>query len=139
MANFSTIRAKIKANLDTIAELGFVADFHDANLTDFPAATFDLSLADSEFITNKENLRTMTYEIVLYQEVEVLGLAEAKDLLDALAIKVIDLFETDFNLGGEVDWCQPLVGPRGQFKSPIGQVFFQTLTLECKFSKLVIT
>ena len=139
MANFSTIRAKIKAILDTITELGFVADFHDANLTAFPAATFDVSVADSEFITNKENLRTITFEIVLYQEVEVLGLAEAKDLLDALAIKVIDAFETDFNLGGEVDWCLPLVGPRGQFESPVGQLFFQTLTIECKFSQLVIT
>jgi len=139
MADFSTIRVKIKAILDAITELAFVSDFHDGDITGYPAATFDVSLADSEFITNKENLRTITYEIVLMQEIETLGLSEAKDLLDALAIKVIDAFETDFNLGGEVDWCNPLVGPRGQFESPSGQVFFQTLTLECRFSKLVIT
>ncbi len=139
MADFATIRDAIKANLDTIAELEFVSDFHDPNITGYPSATFDVSQADSEFLTNKENIRTLTYEIVLMQEIEVLGLAEAKDLLDNLAIKVIDKFETDFNLGGEVDWCRPLVGPRGQFESPNGQVFFQTLSLECKFTKLVIT
>ncbi len=139
MADFATIRNAIKANLDTIAELKFVSDFHDGNITGYPAATFDVSLADSEFLTNKENIRTITYEIVLMQEIETLGLAEAKDLLDNLAIKVIDKFETDFNLGGEVDWCRPLVGPRGQFESESGQVFFQTLSLECKFTKLVIT
>lgn len=139
MANFATIRVKIKANLDTIPELGFVADFHDPNITAYPAATFDVALEDSEFLTNKENIRTITYEIVLLQELKVLGLAGAKDLLDDLAIKVIDKFETDFNLGGEVDWCIPLVGPRGQFDSPNGQVFFQTLSIQCKFTKLVIT
>ncbi len=139
MADFVTIRDAIKANLDTIAELEFVADFHDPNITGYPAVTFDVSLADSEFLTNKENLRSITYEIVLMQEIKTLGLAESKDLLDNLAIKVIDKFETDFNLGGEVDWCRPLIGPRGQFGTGDGQVFFQTLSLECKFTKLVIT
>ena len=139
MPDFISIGEKIKANLDAIAELSFVGDFHDADITGYPAATFDISDDDSEFLTNKENIRTITYQIVLYQEVENLGLAESKDLLSAVAIKVIDKFESDFNLGGEVDWCIPLGGPRGQFDSPNGQVYFQTLSLQCRFSKLVIT
>ncbi|KKM78983.1 hypothetical protein LCGC14_1354500 [marine sediment metagenome] len=139
MADFTSIRTKVKANLDAIAELEFVSDFHDADIEGYPAATFDISLEDSEFLTNIENLRTVTFEIVLYQELKTLGLSEAKDLLDKVAIAVVDKFEIDFTLSGEVDWCIPLAGPRGQFESPNGQVFFQTLALQCRFRKQVIT
>ena len=138
MATFSSIRVKIKEKLDGIAELGFVADFHDPDLTSFPAATFDISEETSEFKTNKENFRTISYTIVLYQEIKTLGLSEATGLLDAVADKVVLAFEKDFSLGGEVQICTPLAGPRGQFDSPSGAVVFQQLTLQCSFLFLAI-
>ena len=136
MATFSSIRAKIKAILDGLSELSFVADFHDPNLTGFPAATFDVSEEEGAFLTNKENLRTITYTVVLYQEIKVIGLSDAKRILDATADAVINAFESDFNLGGEVDWCIPLAGPRGQFEGPHGAVMFQQLNLQCRFTTL---
>lgn len=136
MATFSSIRAKIKALLDGITELAFVADFHDPNLAGFPAATFDVSDEEGEFLTNKENLRVITYQIVLYQEIEVAKLDDAKRILDVVADAVIDAFENDFNLGGEVDWCLPLAGPRGQFDAANGKVMFQQLSLQCRFTIL---
>ena len=139
MATFTSVRAKVKAVLDTIAELGFVADFHDPNITSYPAATFDISDEASTFLTNKENLRTISFQIILYQELKTLGLSEAKDLLDAVADAVVLVFEKDFSLGSEVDWCIPLAGPRGQFESPSGAVLFQQLTLQCNFSFLAQT
>ena len=138
MATFTSIRTKVKAKLDTVAELAFVADFHDPNIKGYPAATFDVSDETSAFLTNKENLRTITFQIILYQEIKTLGLAETTGLLDAVADKVILAFEKDFSLGGEVQWCIPLAGPRGQFESPSGAVLFQQLTLQCNFSFLAI-
>lgn len=136
MATFTSIRAKIKTLLDGITELAFVADFHDPNLTGFPAATFDVSDEEGEFLTNKENLRTITYTIVVYQEIKIIKLSDAKRILDVVADKIINTFENDFNLGGEVDWCIPLAGPRGQFEASNGTVMFQELNLQCRFTIL---
>lgn len=136
MATFTSIRAKIKTLLDGITELSFVADFHDPNLKGFPAATFDVSDEEGEFLTNKENLRSITYTIVIYQEVDVIKLDDAKRILDVVADKIVIAFEDDFNLGGEVDWCIPLAGPRGQFEADNGTVMFQELNLQCRFTIL---
>ena len=137
MASFASIRTKIKAVLDSITELSVVKDFHESNLDGFPAATFDVSSNEGEFLTNRENLRTIAYTIVIYQEVTVKTPSEAKDILDVVADKVVETFESqtlgNFDLGGEVEWCIPLVGPRGQFQSPNGLVMFQELSLQCKF------
>ncbi len=136
MATFTSVRAKIKALLDGITELAFVADFHDPNLKGFPAATFDVSDEEGEFLTNKENLRTIIYTIVIYQEVDVIKLPDATRILDVVADKIINAFENDFNLSGEVDWCTPLAGPRGQFEAANGTVLFQELTIQCRFTIL---
>ena len=136
MATFSSIRAKIKTLLEGITELAFVSDFHDPNLTGFPAATFDVSEESGTFLTNRENLRVITYQIVIYQEIKVIGLNDAKRILDVAADAIINAFENDFNLGGEVDWCIPLAGPRGQFEATAGAVMFQQLNLECRFTIL---
>ena len=137
MATFISVRDKITAILNGVAKLAFVADFHDPNLTGFPAATFDITEETGEFITNKENLRTITYQIVLYQEIKRRGLDDAQRILDGVAIDVIDAFENDFNLGGEVEFCLPVGGGRGQFESSAGATFFQVLNLQCKFVKLI--
>lgn len=139
MATFVSIRAKVKGVLDGVTKLAFVEDFHDTNLKGFPAATFDVADEDAEFLTNKENLRTVTFEIVLWQELKGRGKDEAKRILDEVAIDVIDAFENDFNLGGEVDWCLPLAGGRGQDGSGSGAVFFQQLNLQCRYKQLVTT
>jgi len=137
MATFTSVRAKIKTLLESIAEIAFVADFHDPNLEGFPAVTFDVSDEDGEFLTNKENLRTITYAIVIYQEIKVIKLPDATRILDVVADKIIEAFENDFNLTGEVDWCMPLAGPRGQFEASNGTVLFQELTLQCRFTILI--
>ncbi len=136
MATFISIRAKVKALLDGISDFSFVSDFHDGKITGFPAVTFDISDETSEFLTNKENLRTVTFEIVIQQEVKVAGLDKAKRIVDQASLAVMDAFANDFSLGGEVDWCTPLAGPRGQFEGPSGSVFFQQLNLECRFTFL---
>ena len=137
MATFATLRAKILSILQGITSLAFVYDFHNSNLEGYPSATFDVSDNSGEFLSNKENLRQITYNIVLYQETKIKGLDTATSLLDTIADEVITAFETNFNLDGEVDWCIPLLGPRGQFQSPLGLVLFQELRLQCRFAVVV--
>lgn len=131
---FGTIRAKIKAKLTTVSELAFVYDFHRAELEGYPAATFDVSDSSNDFLTNQDNLRTYTFLIVLYQETTIKGLDEATNLLDTLADKVVDTFEQDETLGGVVNWCNPLTGPRVAFETPQGLVITQQLSLKCNIA-----
>jgi len=138
MADFKSIRAVIKTKLVGISGFAFVADFHDPNITAYPAVTFDIQEEQAEFLTNKENLRTIIYNIVIYQEIKARGIEDAKRIVDERATEVIDAFATDFSLGGEVDWCTPLTGPRGQFEATGGAVFFQQLNIECRFSFLTV-
>ena len=136
MATETTIRAAIKAKLDAITELAFVNDKLDENITGFPAAIFDLVSEDNIFLTNKENLKTMVFNIVIYQEIGTLGKDDAKRILDVTVNKVVDAFDNDFNLGGEVDWCIPVRGDRGQANTSSGAAYGQELQISCRFTKL---
>jgi hypothetical protein len=135
MASFSTIRAKIKTALTSITELVFVYDYHEPNLGGYPSVTFDVAENSGAFLTNKENMRTISFDIVIYQEITVKGLDEATNILDTAADKIVTVFEspTYGDLQSEVDWCIPLAGPRGTFQSPQGLVLFQRLSLQCRF------
>ena len=136
MATFVSIRTKIKAILDGISGFDFVSDFHDVDLTSFPAVTFDIGQESGSFLTNKENQRKVTFNIIIYQEVTTAGLDKAKRIVDERTLEVIDAFANDFSLSGEVDFCTPLAGQRGQFDAGHGKVFFQQLDLECNFTFL---
>jgi len=138
MATFVSIRAKVKAKLDAITEFAFVQDFHETDLTGFPAVTFDIASETGTFLTNKENQRKLVFNIIIYQEITSAGLNKAKRIVDERSLQVIDAFANDFSLGGEVDFCTPLAGQRGQFDAGHGKVFFQQLDLECTFTFLTV-
>ncbi len=128
-----SIRGKVKTLIDGLSGFGFTSDFHDPNITGFPAITFDIGEQRSVFLTNKENLRSIIFNIIIYQELKNKGLSEAKRIVDERVEVVINAFANDFSLASEVDWCTPLEGNRGQFLSPNGELFFQQLNVECKY------
>ena len=136
MATLVNLRAKIKSELSGISNLQAVHDYHEPNIKGYPAVTFDVSDEASEFLTNKENLEVVTYQIVIYQEIAVAGLNEAKRILDNTADAIKDVFRNNYNLDGVVDYCTPLIGTRGQFENPSGTIMFQQMTLNCYFTKL---
>jgi hypothetical protein len=137
MATFATIRSAINTKLQTVVGTGkpLVAayDYHEANLPGYPSATFALSDNDGEFLTNRDNLRTYTYQIFIYQEITVAGLDTAEGILDTAADAVIAAFEADQTLGGVVDWCRPMTGSRQTFETPQGLVRVQQLALRCLY------
>ena len=137
MPSFASLRTAVAAKLATVTQLAYVYDHHAANLEGYPACTFDVSDSSNEFLTNKDNLRTITFKLVVYQETKVKGLDLATGILDATVDAIISAFENDFALAGAVDWCEPLNGPRNQLQTPNGIVIAQELSLKCFYSSAV--
>jgi len=136
-ATFSTIRVKIKSELEEITDIANVFDHHRAELDGYPAITFDVSDQENDFLTNAENIRMFSFLIIIYQETTIKTLDQATDLLDNVADQVMDKFESNFSLDGTVVWCNPLVGARQMFETPQGLVVTQQMTLKCNFDVLV--
>ena len=137
MAGFTSIRAKIKAKLDTISELAFVFDHHRDVVDGFPVAIFDIIESDNEFLTNAENLRQYTFAIMVYAETETKSVKEATDILDTVSDSIVTAFESDVTLGGEVDWCLALTGTRDEFDTPQGSAIGQELIISCNVAVAV--
>lgn len=131
---FNTIRTAIKALLDTVSGSGqpvvAVYEYHESNLSGFPAITFDISDVTNDFLTNAENVRRYSWKVYIYQQIsEVVPLADAVEILDATADAVINAIEQNLTLSGAVDYCRPVVGPRNFAQSTQGEALIQELTL----------
>ena len=143
-ATIETIRAKIKSELEGVIVDGspafaVVYDYHESNFDGYPVATFDLSNNEDDFLTNKENLRAYSFQIVAFQETKIIvgGLKAATKFLDKVAQEVIKKFESNETLDGIVHWCSPVSGPRQMFDTPQGLVVAQLMTLRCHSADLV--
>jgi len=150
-ANFTTVRAALKAKIATVTDFtdpdtGVVRvdDFHRAELLGYPSCTFDVSDNSDDFLTNVDNMRTITYQIVIYQEVNgVGGLEQATTNLDLVTDKVIAAIESDYQLANGstpvVDWCDAVnVGKRTQFTHLNGLVLAQELSVKANYSVLIV-
>lgn len=131
---FNTIRTAIKTLLTTLVGSGLplvaVYDYHEANMTGFPAITFDISDVTNDFLTNSENVRRYSWKIYIYQQISsVVTLAEAVRILDATSDAVINAIEQNYTLSNAVDYCRPVVGPRNFAQSTTGEALIQELTL----------
>lgn len=135
---FSTIRAALKAKLLTITDFNSrVDDYHNADLQGYPACTFDISESSDDFLTNRDNIRTITFKIIIYQEITQLGLDAATASLDTITDTVIAALENDYQLGGADPqfWCDAInPGLRSQFDTPNGTVAAQELTVKCNYA-----
>lgn len=141
---FTAVRAALKTKLQTIAAFqNRVDDFHNPDLQGYPACTFDVSDNADDFLTNKDNIRSITFQIVVYQERKQLGLEASTLALDTVVDTVIAALENDFQLanGGQADqqfWCDAItIGRRSQFDTPNGPVLAQELTLKCQYAVLL--
>lgn len=129
MASFTSIRSAIKSQLQAVTELAYVYSFHNPNIEGYPACSFDVSDAKNDFLTNTENVRKYSWQIVVYQEITVKGLDLANTILDATTDAVISKLETNMTLGSVVDFSNPVIGNRETIETPSGLVRAQYLTL----------
>lgn len=142
MATFdiNNVRAQIKTLLETATELAYVYDYANPDVSGYPCAIFDVSNENGEMLDDSNNLRTMTWNIWILQEISVAGEQTAKTILDAAVKKVINTLEKKSNgtLGNTVDWIMPIVGRRTHVPTPNGGAFMQEILLNAKVASTIL-
>ena len=119
MASLSTIRTTIKNKLTTLLNnKARVYAYYESNPQQYPVVIFDIASQQNEFITNLENMSAITFKLILLIDQADANASsglteqEATDKLDELVDLIVSSLETDFSLGGVVDYCTPTVGNR---------------------------
>lgn len=114
----TTIKNAIKAKLDTLvpATLGEVQtdDFNlssifDRDIAKYPAAFLGSASIEAETFTNRDNLRTLTFEITVVQKGE--NVTSATNI-EEMRETIFNKFDDDPTLGGAADGgVEPAVSP----------------------------
>lgn len=109
MASITTIKQEIRNNLDELKDnndLGQVIedDFRipvqDRNLTTFPVAILGAPSIESEPLTNRDNLRTYVFEVLIVMNGDDIT---DSDEVESLAQTILDKFDNDPTLSGASD------------------------------------
>lgn len=114
--SFNSFRTAISTKLGTITELAFVDDKHHTDITGYPAATFEPVRLENEFYTSSDNKRLYQFTILVHQEMDTIGRDEAIRILDATVDAIKSAFDTDYTLGGVVDYMDPITVDFGEYE-----------------------
>lgn len=141
----STIKTKIKTALDNLKALGTLGeivedDFKVSNLFDrdfsaYPVAVLASPSIEGDYFTNRENLRTYNFEIIILSKGEDIDTAGQ---VEDLAETILDKFDNDPTLSGSADGG---VEPASTAPAPMtarGKTFIVfSIILKAKASKLL--
>lgn len=102
---FQQISDAILAKLEALEGAGqpfqAVFDFHTLETTGYPYACFEPVEFRAEILDTCRNLRTYTFQILVFQEVtETGGRKEAKEIIVKAMDGVISALDADYTLGG---------------------------------------
>ena len=129
------VKQKVLEKLQTLVGTGkpLVAVYgsHRTQFEGFPSATFQPSDVMSDYQSNVQNLRRYVFRIVLHQEAEQVGAEQALDILWDAMHEVMNAFDNDFTLGGEVVELRAVPSVWGAYNEGTGVTFYCELKLEC--------
>lgn len=114
--SFNSFRTAISTKLNTITQLAFVDDKHHTDITGYPAATFEPVRLDNEFYTSSDNKRKYQFTVIVHQELNTIGRDEAIRILDTTVDAIKSAFDTDYTLGGAVDYMDPITVDFGEYE-----------------------
>ena len=114
--SFNSFRTAISTKLNTITQLAFVDDKHHTDITGYPAATFEPVRLDNEFYTSSDNKRKYQFTVIVHQELNTIGRDEAIRILDTTVDAIKSAFDTDYTLGGAVDYIDPITVDFGEYE-----------------------
>lgn len=140
MATFASVFTALDTQLQTLVGTGGndivqVKYPHKADLTGFPAITFDVSDNSSDFLTQSDNVETISFQIAIWQTIKIKGEKAATDILNARTDEVVALLRaTDGNMAGAVDWSILSPGRRIRVAVGVGDAYVQFLTFQCFYS-----
>lgn len=128
------IKEKVLEKLQTLAgddkPLVAVYKSHRTQFEGFPSATFQPSDIISDYQTNVQNMRRYVFRVVIHQEAEKVGAETALDILWDTMHEVMNAFDNDFTLGGEVVDTKAVPSVWGAYNEGSGLTFYCEVKLE---------
>lgn len=107
-SQYSTIKAKIKSELETITELEEVYDYKKGDINGYPVACIEEMSGDTTEQNRCNVLRNMNWTIRVYQEMEKDGVGheEAESRITTIIDKLWNLFDEEWQMDCQVDNAQ---------------------------------
>lgn len=138
--SFTTLRPLIQSILEGVTELSTAYDYHTENSTGYPYATHEPTILGNEYFTTTDNLRTYSFDIIIYQEMTKAGRDQCIASLCAAVDAVVTAFDEDTTLrtSGGMEIVEALPGTWGEFISKAGPVKFARMTLACTVEVTVV-
>lgn len=131
------LRTTIYNKLNTLTWAGKplveVLDYNTIDKTWFPYAVFEPLSMTSDVQDNCSNMRTYTFDINIYQELETAWRQWAINILTNCFQQITDLFDSDFTLWWLCEWwVLPSSGEFGQIIMWDGMICFANIKISCK-------
>jgi hypothetical protein len=132
------IRQLILDKLESIVDeegnsiFGDIFDYPEAKFENYPVAVIMSKGIEGEILDTSRNQRTFKFTIDLYQEQTKAGRTpeEAEKIMGRASDKIIEAFDTDQDLGGEVLMVR-IVNAVFDFKVAEGTFNFATFEIDC--------
>jgi hypothetical protein len=141
--DFNTLRTYISSKLATLSGSGqpltFVDDKHHTDFTGYPAATFEPIRLENEMFTNTDNKRVYSFSILVHQEMDIIGRDNAVRILDACVDAIKSAFDTDYTLGGNVDYTDPITVDFAEYSEGNASIKVAIMRLSGTIEEQVIT
>jgi len=133
--SFDTIRDYLKTKLNTLTTTGnkiaVVYDHFEEKSTGYPCIMFEPSNYSGKMHSTTDNLREYQYRIIVIQEMENKTRGQALDILLPAVDDVIAVVESDYSLGGTVDFCNNTAGNVLIENGSNGAIIYMEMLLNC--------
>jgi len=112
MADYLNIKTKIKEKLGTISGIKIVHIYEKQDLGGFPAVVILGFTVNDVLEDTATNLREYVFKVRVFQEIATTTPEKAEEIVDNLIDTLMDLFGTDFTLGGTCQgaWVKGALG-----------------------------
>jgi len=103
----------------------------EETVTGFPAILFEASSYESSIFTTTDNLRKYKFRILFMTEMENKTRSEALAILYPAIDDAIAVLESDYSLGGNVDFCNNNTGEVVVESGANGAIIYMEMMLTC--------
>jgi len=103
----------------------------EETVTGFPAILFELSKYNSKIFTTSDNLREYEFRLIFMTEFENKTRAQALAILYPAIDDAVAVIESDYTLGGNVDFCNNNVGRVIIENGTNGAIIYLEMMLTC--------
>lgn len=143
MSQIANIKTAIKTRLDalkTANTLGtvIVDDFKTnpagglyKNIATYPAAVLGLPSITAEYETNRDNMRTHSFEIMVIQKGENVSQSSTTSIEDLMEA-VLNAFDNDYTLGGTCDGATLAAGSPEQVVTEDGSFIIFSVVINAR-------